>query len=132
MVVFIDGTISAVVNQQDIAELGLEVRTVVVERNRSVIRNHGQDKALASRLPAVLEHIKTRCLELNARLGKVGAIVTIGLVAKVTFFDKSAHTAFVLLGAKVLGHTLPLRSNTELENIAERHAIEIGSIALNT
>ena len=107
------------------------MRAFIVERNRTVIGNHCQNETLAGRFTAVFEYVKTRCLELNARLGKVRPIIAVGLVAKVTLLDQSSHTALVLLGPKVLGRTLPLRCNAKLENIAERHAIEIGSISLD-
>ena len=131
MIVFIDRTISAVINQQDIAELSLKVRIVIVERNGTVVRNHGQDKTLTRRLTAVLENIEACSLELNARLGKVRPVVAVGLVAKVTLLDQGPHTALVLFGAKVLGRALPLRRNAKLKNIAKRHPVEIGSIPLD-
>ena len=107
------------------------MRAVVVERNGTVVGDHRQDKTFTGRFTTVFKYVKTRCLELDTRLGKVRPVVAVGLVAKVALLDKSTHTAFVLFGAKVLGRTLPFRRNTELENIAERHAIEIGSIALD-
>ena len=106
------------------------MRIVIVERNRTVVRDHGQDKTLTRRLTAILEHIETRCLELNARLGKIGTVVAIGLVAKVALLDKSTIPPLYFLEPKSLG-ALSFRGNTELENIAERHAVEIGSVALN-
>lgn len=131
LVVFIDRAIATVVNQQDIAELGLKMRAIVVERNGTVVGNHRQDKTLTGRLATILEHIKARSLELDTRLGKVRPIVAVGFVAKVTLLDQGSHTALVLFGAEVLGRTLPLRRNTKLKNIAKRHPVEIGSIPLD-
>lgn len=131
LVIFVDGAVAAVVNQQDIAELGLEMRAIVVERNGTVVGDHRKDEALAGGFAPIFEHVKARRLELNTRFGKIRSIIAVGLVAKVSLLDKSAHAALVLLGSKVLGRTLPFRRNTELEDIAKRHPVEIGSIPLD-
>lgn len=107
------------------------MRIVIVERNGTIVGNHRQDKTFAGRFSTVFKYVKTRCLKLDARLGKDRPIIAVGLVAKVTLLNQGSHTALVLLGSKVLRRALPLRRNAKLENIAKRHPVEIGSIPLD-